>query len=100
MTQHYHGLDIKGEESQPITQVVLNRNVRILFMSSPFLHHPTLHPQAHPRTLAFISSILYRVFMGPRKHVLIFNAGLSRVGSVGLNLEAFASLGQEKQDKE
>jgi len=36
--------------------------------------------------------------MGPCKHVLIFNAALSRAGSAGPNLEARASLRDRKSE--
>lgn len=54
----------------------------------------------HRVVLAFTAAALHRVFTGPRKHVLIFNAALSRAGGVGPNLEACATMRQEKQDKE
>lgn len=69
-----------------------------------FLHLPVFHTESHGGgnavVLAFTAAALYRVFTGPRKHVLIFNAALSRAGGVGPNLEACATMRQEKQDKE
>lgn len=64
-------------------------------ISCPFLHRPTSRPHTH-LVFSFIASTLYRVFTGPRKHVLIFNAALSRAEPDGPNLEACASLRQEK----
>lgn len=72
----------------------------ILFLHLPVFHTESHGGEMHRVVLAFTAVALYRVFTGPRKHVLIFNAALSRAGGVGPNLEACATMRQEKQDKE
>lgn len=66
-----------------------------IYVSFPFLllsfstPVPHLHPHGRNAVLgspSLTASSLYRVFTGPRKHVLIFNAALSRAKVRGLFL--------------
>lgn len=74
-----------GLSDTPQASFHIPLHARLIFLSSSFLLHsfPSSCTWEKCSISSLTASSLYRVFMGPHKHVLIFNAALSRAGLRG-----------------